>query len=29
MLEPKGASQGDDYGAPGGSGGATPDDIPF
>ena len=29
MLDPKGASQGDDYGAPGAAGGATPDDIPF
>jgi len=29
MLEPKGASQGGEYGASGGSGGATPDDIPF
>jgi single-strand DNA-binding protein len=26
MLDPKGASQGGDFG---GSGGATPDDIPF
>jgi single-strand DNA-binding protein len=29
MLDPKGASQGDDYGAPSAAGGATPDDIPF
>ncbi len=30
MLDPKGASQGDEYGASRrGSGGATPDDIPF
>ena len=29
MLDPKGASQGGEYGASGGSGGATPDDIPF
>jgi len=32
MLDPKGASQGDDYSASGASGGAgasTPDDIPF
>jgi single-strand DNA-binding protein len=29
MLEPKGASQGGEYGASGGAGGATPDDIPF
>src|SRR6516225_6492290 len=29
MLDPKGASQGDDYGASGAAGGATPDDIPF
>jgi single-strand DNA-binding protein len=30
MLDPKGASQGDDYGAPSAAGGgSTPDDIPF
>jgi single-strand DNA-binding protein len=29
MLEPKGASQGGEYGTSGGAGGATPDDIPF
>jgi single-strand DNA-binding protein len=30
MLDPKGASQGDDYGASSAAGGgATPDDIPF
>jgi single-strand DNA-binding protein len=29
MLDPKGASQGDDYGASGAAGGSTPDDIPF
>ena len=29
MLDPKGASQGDEYGASSAAGGATPDDIPF
>jgi single-strand DNA-binding protein len=29
MLDPKGASQGGDFGGSGGSGGSTPDDIPF
>jgi single-strand DNA-binding protein len=29
MLDPKGASQGGDYGASGAAGGSTPDDIPF
>ena len=29
MLDPKGASQGDDFGGAGASGGSTPDEIPF
>jgi single-strand DNA-binding protein len=29
MLDPKGASQGGDYGAASAAGGSTPDDIPF